>query len=290
MSNGRMFDRFIGVDYSGERAPDDPLPRLAVYCVDGHSPPYRVDFREDEPRWSRQQLAQWLVNQLRDQDFRTIVGIDHCFSFPVNYFDQHRLQKQDWDGFLVDFQHHWRTDEQWVRNAVGVQKGNLTNDDVRNHARHGDPTWTRLTDELTTPRASSVFNFNAGARNVAHSTHAGLPWLLHIRNSVRDSRRPVYFWPFDRWRIPEGASVVAEVYPSLWSKRVESGLVRDDHDACSVAAWLSYTDQQGLLSHYFEPELSPAERSEADTEGWILGVLGKIRMGVGRPIKAELPQ
>ena len=286
MCSEGMFDRFIGVDYSGADAPTKPLDRLVVYCANGHDPPYRVNFRKDEPRWGRQQLAEWLVDQLKKPDVRTIVGIDHGFSFPIYYFDQHQVKKQDWDGFLVDFRDHWPTHKQWVRKAGGVQTGKLTNDDVRNHPRHGDPTWKRLTDELTMPRASSVFNFNAGPRNVAHSTHAGLPWLLHVRKSLRGLRRPVYFWPFDWWRIPEGLSVVAEVYPSLWSGRVESGMVGDDHDAYSVAAWLSHTDREGLLRHYFEPELSLPERRRANTEGWILGVLGYIRLGVGQDVVA----
>jgi hypothetical protein len=52
--------------------------------------------------------------------------------------------------------------------------------------------------------------------SVAKSTHAGLPWLRHLR---RECKRSVHFWPFDGWGIPEGSSVVAEIYPSLWTRR-----------------------------------------------------------------------
>ena len=290
MSNGGMFDRFIGVDYSGADAPTRRLGGLAVYCADGYTPPYKVcPPRQDGPHWSRQRLAEWLVDQLRDQDLRTVVGIDHGFSFPVNYFDRYQLPKRDWDQFLVDFRCQWPTHRQWVREAGGgPEVVHLNNENVLN-ARKGCPQWLRLTEELT-PNASSVFDFDAIQRNVAHSTHAGLPWLLHIRQSVRGLRPPVHFWPFDGWRIPEGVSVVAEVYPSLWSGRVESGKHGDDHDAYSVAAWLSHADRRGLLHHHFEPELSSAERRRAKTEGWILGVLGKIRLGIGQPVNAELLQ
>lgn len=282
-----MFDRFIGVDYSGADAPVQPLDSLAVYCADGYTPPYKaLSPRQDEPRWSRQQLAEWLVDQFRDQEVRTVVGIDHGFSFPVEYFDLHQLPKRDWDQFLVDFRNHWPTHREWVRTAGGVGRGRLTNAHVLNHPRHGDHTWKRLTEELTLS-ASSVFNFNARQRNVAHSTHAGLPWLLHVRQSVRGLRPPVHFWPFDGWRIPECVSVVTEVYPSLWSGRVESRMVGDEHDAYSVAAWLSHADRQGLLRLHFEPELSSAERRRANTEGWILGVLGYIRLGVGQGVAVQ---
>ena len=43
--------------------------------------------------------------------------------------------------------------------------------------------------------------------SVAKSTHAGLPWLRHLR---RECKRSVHFWPFDGG-IPEGSSVVAEI-------------------------------------------------------------------------------
>jgi hypothetical protein len=40
----------------------------------------------------------------------TLVGIDHGFSFPLRYFEVHRLQPE-WSAFLDDFQRHWPTDE-----------------------------------------------------------------------------------------------------------------------------------------------------------------------------------
>ena len=52
----------------------------------------------------------------------------------------------------------------------------------------------------------------------------------------------------------------------------------DQHDAYSVAGWLSYTDQRGQLPEYFNPVLSQEECDIADVEGWILGVLGYIEL------------
>jgi len=54
-----------------------------------------------------------------------------------------------------------------------------------------------------------------------------------------------HFWSFDDWKIPADCSVVAEVYPALWSQE----FVR------------------------FEPDLSPQEEAVAQVEGWILGVV-----------------
>ena len=50
---------------------------------------------------------------------------------------------------------------------------------------------------------------------MAKSTHAGIPWLLFIRQRLGPR---VHFWPFDGWGIPAGRSAIAEVYPALWSR------------------------------------------------------------------------
>ena len=106
--------------------------------------------------------------------------------------------------------------------------------------------------------------------SVAKSTHAGLPWLRYIRLQVGDR---VHFWPFDGWEIPAGRSVIVEVYPSLWSRSfAREARTADQHDAYSVAAWLRHADLDGSLVSFFDPYLSPPERTVAQVEGWILGI------------------
>ncbi|MCA9027984.1 MAG: hypothetical protein KDA86_22430 [Planctomycetaceae bacterium] len=95
--------------------------------------------------------------------------------------------------------------------------------------------------------------------------------MRRIRREVGNS---VHFWPFDGWEVPEGKSVVAEVYPSIFSKRYpRSGRTADQQDAYCVARWLSEAEQRGILSRYFDPPLTDEERSIADLEGWILGIV-----------------
>ena|SRR5437764_7701083 len=102
------------------------------------------------------------------------------------------------------------------------------------------------------------------------STHAGLAWLRYLRQKAGER---VHFWPFDGWSIPAKRSVVAEVYPRLWSRSFErEGRTDDQHDAYSVAEWLRRADIDGSLTRFFEPPLTPAERSLAEIEGWILGI------------------
>ena len=273
------FKRIIGIDYSGADTPVKRLDGLAVYRVDGDAPPHRVlpPKKGTVSRWNREELAEWLVQQLREKDRPTLVGIDHAFSFPIRYFQEHKLTEGKWGDFLADFQKYWPTH----LNHALVRK-------VRTGSgkdRYGDPKWRRLTDEVS-GGAKSVFQFGVQGE-VATSTHAGLPWLRHIREELRNSEPKVHFWPFDGWTIDEGKSVVAEVYPALWKGRFDPPSESNhEHDACSVAGWLSYADQNGWLGQYFKPELSPEERNRAKTEGWILGVLGYIRLGVGVDARA----
>jgi hypothetical protein len=97
-------------------------------------------------------------------------------------------------------------------------------------------------------------------------------------------RRARAFWPFDGWDIPPGRSAIAEVYPALWSRGfANEGRTGDQHDAFSIAAWLSRADRDGSLAALLDPDLSPPERALAQVEGWILGVPGLIRTGKGNP-------
>lgn len=107
--------------------------------------------------------------------------------------------------------------------------------------------------------------------SVAKSTHAGIPWLRYIRQHIKDR---VHFWPFDGWSVPPHRSVVAEVYPALWSRSFPTeGRTPDQQDAFAITKWMQGADADGSLERYFRPCLEAQERKTAEIEGWILGVL-----------------
>jgi hypothetical protein len=257
-----LFERYIGIDYSGAKTPTSSLPGLRVYAADWLMPPQEIA-PPPSPRkyWTRRGIAEWLREQL-SREKPTVVGIDHGFSFPLRYFEAHRLPP-DWPAFLDDFRCHWPTDE----DNTYVD---FIRDDVRGKGtkRSGDPSWLRLTEQWTAS-AKSVFLFDVQG-TVAKSTHAGLPWLRYLR---QHGNRRVHFWPFDGWDIPHGRSVVAEVYPSLWMRRFAvEGRNSDQQAAYAVVAWLRRADMDGSLPQFFNPPLEPQERTIAQVEGWILGV------------------
>ncbi len=258
-----QFARYLGIDYSGAQAPTCSLPGLRLYAATPAQAPAEIQ-PPPSPRkyWTRRGLAEWLATELRAGP-PTLVGIDHAFSFPLRYFETH-LIPPDWPTFLDDFSRHWPTDDDHM--YVDFIRDGLRGNGA---ARTGHTRWRRLT-EVRSRTAKSVFHFDVQGQ-VAKSTHAGIPWLRFLR---REFGARVHFWPFDGWTPPVGVPVIAEVYPALWSRSFPA----DDrnahqHDAYTVARWMQQTDAAGMLSDYFQPALLPGERTLAQVEGWILGLI-----------------
>ena len=257
------FDLHIGVDYSGRATPTSRTTALQVYAAFDAAEPRRLKSPASTPQasrnWCRQEIAEWLIEQAR-KNIKFIAGIDHGFSFPLDYFQRYQLKS--WSQFLDDFCEHWPTDEpntyvDFIRDAVQGPP-----------ARTGSPGDLRLTEKWTSS-AKSVFQFDVQG-SVAKSTHAGLPWLRRVRQEVGER---VHFWPFDGWQPPRGKSVLAEIYPSVFKNRYpRKDRKPDQQDAYSVARWLAEADCRGILEQYLVPPLTNEERRIADLEGWILGV------------------
>jgi len=257
-----FFDRYIGIDYSGAEVPISSLKGLRIYEGDRLTAPREVAPPKSPRRyWPRREIAEWLMAVLSAGP-PSIVGIDHGFSFPIRYFQEHGLPL-NWPAFLDDFRQHWPTDDDYMY-VDFIRDGVYGN----GAARSGNSRWRRIT-EVHARTAKSVFHFDV-IGSVAKSTHAGLPWLRYLRRHL-GSR--VHFWPFDGWQVPPNTSVIAEVYPALWSKDFPSeGRTRDQQDAFAIAEWLRRADMTGTLSDFLTPALAPLDRAIAEIEGWILGV------------------
>lgn len=257
----RQFERYIGIDYSGAATPFSSLSGLRIYAAGGSGVPEEIG-PPPSPRkyWTRRGIAEWLVAEIRSGP-PTLVGIDHAFSFPLRYFEVHRLAP-DWPSFLDDFHRHWPTDE--ANTYVDFVRDGVCGDGA---SREGNSRWRRLAEDRC--RAKSVFHFDAQGC-VGKSTHAGLPWLLHIRRQLGDC---VHFWPFDGWTPPTGKSVIAEIYPALWNRAAPTeGRNSHQQDAYSAALWMQQGDSAGTLTAYMDPSLPPAQKTVAGIEGWILGL------------------
>jgi hypothetical protein len=254
------FDLRIGIDYSGRETPIARTPGLQVYVASGDEEPRSVRSPKAPDgsnwNWCRKEIAEWLIDQALSQ-VKFLAGIDHGFSFPISYFEKYKLKT--WQGYLEDFCKHWPTDDDHTYVDFIREKG---------PARIGASTDFRLTEKWTSS-AKSVFLFDVQG-SVAKSTHAGIPWLRRIKKAVG---KHVHFWPFDGWKVPEGRSVIVEIYPSLVRNRYpKDGRTKDQQDAYAIARWLREMDGNGFLGRYFDPPLTEGQRRVADLEGWIFGV------------------
>ena len=254
--------RYIGIDYSGATTPTQSLPGLQVFVATDSAAPVQMP-PPPSPRkyWTRRGLAEGLA-ELLDDGTPTLVGIDHGFSFPAAYFDRHGVPKI-WDAFLDDFCAHWPTaeDHMYVDFVLSGARGNAA-------ARMGERRWKRLT-ERRVKGAKSVFHFNVQGQ-VAASTHTGIPWLRFLRRKLGGK---LHFWPFDGWVPPDGSTVIAEVFPSLWRAEYPAeDRNAYEHDAYVVSRWLQERHRRGEIGRYFQPSLTQDEQATAGFEGWILGV------------------
>ena len=248
---------YIGIDYSGAATAQTRSATIQVYEGSGAAPPTMVcspsSTGKRKRNWNRLEVAAWLADRLQQGD-RCLVGIDHGFSFPLDYFKRNKLKT--WPEFLDDFVQHWPTD------------GDATVQQFRAKSkRTGDAKELRMTERWTSS-AKSVFQFDVQG-SVAKSTHAGLPFLKQLR----DQNPELHFWPFDGWSLPQSKSVVAEIYPSLFRNRYprETRTV-DQQDAYSICCWLRDMDAIGRLEDFASPPLTKAQQKVAQLEGWILGV------------------
>ena len=251
------FHTHIGIDYSGARTADSRLPGLPVFVASLGSAPNRLTpGKPNVVNWTRREIHDFCADAIVGGQ-PVIIGIDHAAGFPVCYSRRHNIPS--WDAFLDHLVHHWPTTSETIRSYR-----------ARNPPG-GDPSELRVCEKWTSG-AKSVFRFDCNG-SVAHSTRAGIPWLhqLHRSPATRDR---LHRWPFDGFDVPQGKSVVAEIYPSLFRNRYPRGArTSDEQDAYATARWLAEMDRRLLLPRYFHPPLSNIESAAAKLQGWILGVL-----------------
>ena len=151
-------------------------------------------------RWCETESSRSACNALIQPATRSPVPNNRAKSTRKLRSVSYQYNLTSWPEFLDDSCEHWPTDQ------------DHTYVDFIRDREEGPPDRTgsnkdfRLTEKWTSS-AKSVFQFDVQG-SVAKSTHAGIPWLRHIRNDTGDK---VHFWPFDGWDVPDGKSVVAEI-------------------------------------------------------------------------------
>ena len=85
----KAFARYVGIDYSGPQTPGSSLAGLRIFEAEDDGPPSEVP-PPPSPRkyWAPREIAEWLIEQIGGPK-PILVGIDHGFSFPRQYFEFH---------------------------------------------------------------------------------------------------------------------------------------------------------------------------------------------------------
>ena len=258
-----QFDQFIGIDYSGASHADAGLKGLRVYRATPDSGATEITPAHGRSKyWTRRGIALWLVKELEERI--SLVGIDHGFSAPEEFFSHNSLTR-NWRTFLNRFTDCWMTD-----------KPGVTVEQIRQAHREkggGDivsAKWRRRCEQRC--GAKSIFHFDVPG-SVAKSTHAGLVWLRFFAETGPSN---LHFWPFDGWQIDANKSIIVEAYPSLYRHTMSClnshGMTEDQRDACIIADWFRNAYLQGSLVNYFSPAMNSCDLQFAAYEGWIFGL------------------
>ncbi|WP_458119653.1 hypothetical protein [Paenibacillus sp. Z6-24] len=273
-----LFQKYIGIDYSGAERPDSRIRGLAVAEADEagsyrllYPPPDRTSrsiniLPAKAGWWSRRSLYIWLRDQLLNSSERMIIGIDAGLSYPITQLD--RLQLADWDQFLQWSNRTWKTTR-------------LTMKDSKQQADYINSTDKRLVEREFIPSTKSVTDLDrvSGMQGaVSYSTHTILPWIGRLRRYQKHGMK-VHFWPYDGLDISADHHVIVEGYPSLYRRRIEedgwsAAISEHERDACCIARWMQQRDQSHTLEPYLKlATLSADEHRLIRREGWVLGCL-----------------
>ncbi len=265
-----MFQKYIGVDYSGAGDPNRSNPHLAVAIADQVMPVPIIKHQIIDGKiinWSRKDLYHYLLQELLTSKERVAIGMDLGFSYPISILKE--LQLTNWDSFL-----------DWIVEVWDTENYSLA--DCKKNVDYKNSTLKRLVEEQYTASAKSVVDLDRkqgmqGA--VSYSSHTGLPWIYKLRKLKHANQIKLHFWPFDGLEIAEDYHVIFEAYPTLYKKRVicessEKSLNEHERDAYAIASWVRDRDINQVLSPYLSLEtLTPSELSLVKLEGWILGCL-----------------
>ena len=102
-----------------------------------------------------------------------------------------------------------------------------------------------------------------GKGTVGLQSLSGMP---HLRSLLRQAAS-VHAWPFDGWGCPDGAHVLAEIYPTLYNDGERS----HHRDALEAVRWAAAQDRAGRLDRYLRRPAEGLLAQMGSREGWVLG-------------------
>jgi len=289
----RKFSQFVCVDWSGAKT--ERPPGIAVGLIGRDGPPTLLS---PNPRWSRNDVKNWLIKLAKDQT-DALIGFDLSMGLP---FEDKGVYFPEWDESPANASALWELIDGLCTNDpfLGVSSFVEHPQAVR-HFRHskehvGDlfqsgtgrlRTVEQYQRETGQGNSASCFNL-IGASQVGKSSLTGMRMLHQLSGAL-----PI--WPFNP--MPDQGPVIVEIYTTIAAlaaglpkgrskvrdqKGLEAALERlntpcpaklpkyDDHstDALITAAWMRKVSSDERL---WNP--SAMTPDIAQKEGWTFGVV-----------------
>jgi len=297
-----MFDAFVMVDWSAANVPR--TGRDSIWICWHDSAGERL-VNPATRHQARSLLADWLAGPMA-QGKRVLIGFDFPFGYPAGFAARLGLSGPPWRAVWEEIARLISDDERNSNNRFDVAAAmneRISGDKFpfwgcpaqrarnclgpkhhRSHEQNGLAE-RRLIDEYMTG-AQPCWKL-LGAGSVGGQVLTGIPVVRALWEDPRwhDGAR---IWPFETGlrAQPDGALIMAEVYPSLWSVSPEAGEPKDAAQVRTVARHFAELDRDGALAELFagDPDLAREQRRRVEAEeAWTLGVTTRAR----RPIPAR---
>jgi len=297
-----MFDAFVMVDWSAANVPRTGRDSIWICWLDSRGERLVNPATRHQ---ARTLLADWLAEPLARGE-RVLIGFDFPFGYPAGFAARLGLSGPPWRAVWEEIAHLINDDERNSNNRFDVASAmneRISGDKFpfwgcparrarnylgpkhhRSHEQNGLAE-RRLIDEYMTG-AQPCWKL-LGAGSVGGQVLTGIPVVRALREDPRwhDGAR---IWPFETGlrAPPDGALIMAEVYPSLWSVSPEAGETKDAAQVRTVARHFAELARDGALAELFagDPDLTPMQRDCVESqEAWTLGVTARAQ----RPIPAR---
>jgi len=294
-----MFDVFVMVDWSAANVPRTGRDSIWICWHD------RAGERLVNPATRHQAkalLADWLVEPMARGE-RVLIGFDFPFGYPTGFAARLGLSGPPWRAVWEEIARLVSDDEHNTNNRFDVAA--LMNERIsgdkfpfwgcpvqparsclgskhhRSHEQNGLAE-RRLIDEYMAG-AQPCWKL-LGAGSVGGQVLTGIPVVRALREDPRWRDR-ARVWPFETGlrAQPNGALIMAEVYPSLWAVSPVADEPKDAAQVRTVARHFAGLAREGALTELFagDPGLTHEQRRRVEAEeAWTLGVTARAQ----RPI------
>ncbi len=284
-----IFDVYVAVDFSGSK--DSGRQKSSIVVAEATQGAV-TEVQKD--RFTRFEAVLHFLQRIfhyNSKGKRVLCGFDFCYAFPRGFWPALTGRSEAWDDIIRDLA------EGVPQLPAIVEKpepnarewADIANKKLARSLQLGmGPFWGPNFDQAKDPRfpySKAPFReyrlaeqrgpgfkpiFKIGGQgSVGLQSLCGMPYLHQIKTTCTQQKAPLHCWPFDGWDPEGSAHCLVEWYPALYNDEPKSHV----SDALACVNWAMQLDEKDELRKYFVPDLTQAEKQQAEIEGWVIGIL-----------------